>query len=128
MKMDDKIKYAFDQTISGIYLTNCVKNGTMEKEFYDNQLNEFSSGYQSRETEIQKLEQQRKAAVEFMDNNAEVIQVQHIVIEELKQQIEGMKCCGNCSWSIQTTNRFTCCKHIKNPNFVKNCDQWEMKS
>ena len=49
--------------------------------------------------------------------------------EDLKKQIEQMKCCENCINNYCIYEGFRCCNVLNQPSMIvfKKCDKWELK-
>jgi hypothetical protein len=76
-----------------------------------------------------------KACVEFAQSESALLS-QHILdlqkdkgnltdrVRELEQQIEKMKCCGNCENECEDYCGNSCCKKNK---YAWNCNSWEIR-
>lgn len=54
------IEDIFKKTLQGLYMSECVKHGTMDKDFYKNQLDTFISGFEAAKEQKPDVDEQKK--------------------------------------------------------------------
>lgn len=135
---NEEIREAFLETTSGFYITKCVENGTMDKKFLENQLEEFSSGYKAALQKSQDAIEENTNALEWgyrerfnlKSQIKELKQQLHenkiengqliVLAANQEQQIESMKCCGNCG-------KYEDCLDNENAFYRNVCGKWKQK-
>ena len=69
---------------------------------------------------------------DVLEKQLKEIQMLKMIIKQKDEQIEKMKCCANCEWSmVEDTNETVCIKELEKSyvdSYQHGCNYWELRN